>query len=58
MDELKCLACGHIGEPISKAVYENADADGNRGIWVTYDYCEECGDEDLTEDFDKTESSY
>ena len=51
MDELKCLNCGYIGEPkIIEELYGD-DADGNRGIWITYEECPKCGSDDLTEDF-------
>lgn len=55
MEELKCLDCGYIDEPILKEVYEFADADGNRGAWITYAYCKECGSEDLTEEIEDEE---
>lgn len=39
--------------PKSKEVYEYADADGNRGIWITYVRCPNCNydlDDDEQED--------
>jgi len=54
--DLQCKDCGYIGEPVTREFYENDDADGNRGIWVTYEECRKCGSEDLTEDITDDES--
>jgi hypothetical protein len=55
MGEMKCLECGHIGETITRSSYECDDADGNRGMWITEDFCEKCGSDDLTDEFDEDE---
>jgi RNA polymerase subunit RPABC4/transcription elongation factor Spt4 len=49
MDELQCKDCGRIAEPITKNIYDYADADGNRGTWVEYDCCPYCGSDELEE---------
>lgn len=37
-----CPIC-QSNDIISKKEYEFADADGNRGIWITYVRCLDCG---------------
>lgn len=38
-----CPECGYNGEPKTHDSYEFADADGNRGIMVTWVECPKCG---------------
>ena len=42
MEEIKCTSCGFIGEVKLIEVYEDSDADGNRGRWVVYAQCPSC----------------
>jgi hypothetical protein len=37
-----CNFCGS-NDFKERKVYENSDADGNRGIWITYLICKNCG---------------
>ena len=53
--DFKCLDCGYIGEPTKEEVYENCDADGHRGEWVTYLSCWNCGGDELSEDTEEHE---
>lgn len=49
-----------MGYLVKKKFYENADADGNRGIWETSCYCSNCHEE-VTEDtleYDEEENEY
>lgn len=48
--KMKCKDCGHIGYVKVIRSYENDDADGNRGEWLTWIECRKCGSEDLTTD--------
>jgi len=41
--EYTCPECGSHKEPKHQKLYEFADADGRRGIWVDYDTCKDCG---------------
>jgi uncharacterized Zn finger protein len=41
--EITCPDCGHTGEPEITESYEQDDWDGNRGIWLTFIECENCG---------------
>ncbi len=45
MEDFECPYCGSTKSPKVQKVYENSDADGNRGIWVTYVECRDCGEE-------------
>ena len=53
-EKLKCLNCGHIGYADVETINEGTDADGNRGRYVTWVTCEECGDNNLTDSFDES----
>lgn len=39
---MECPNCGSTNIKISKS-YENSDADGNRGIWMEWILCHNCG---------------
>ncbi|MFA5560069.1 MAG: hypothetical protein WDA59_11565 [Methanofastidiosum sp.] len=42
--EFECKKCGSTKPPkVSGASYEFSDADGNRGIWVEFIQCVDCG---------------
>jgi acetone carboxylase gamma subunit len=44
-EEIVCPECGFVGYEEDygiKSVYEFADADGNRGTWISYFVCPEC----------------
>ena len=41
-DDFTCPDCGSDSRPIVDRSYENADADGNRGIWITWVRCVDC----------------
>jgi predicted RNA-binding Zn-ribbon protein involved in translation (DUF1610 family) len=43
--EYSCPKCGS-GDTHVKRFYEKDDADGNRGEWVTYLFCNDCGYEE------------
>lgn len=43
-DLIQCEECGELVMPsFLKATYEDADADGNRGRWIRWYECPECG---------------
>ncbi len=44
-DEGRCSECYNDDTPIMKTYLENTDADGNRGIYMTYATCPECGND-------------
>ena len=44
-EEIICEECGSDNVKITKS-YEFSDADGNRGMWVTFIECRDCGWED------------
>ena len=44
LSDYECEECGSTNFPdISRPYYEFSDADGNRGIWVRYITCVDCG---------------
>lgn len=43
--EFTCEECGHTWRQFPERSYENSDADGNRGIWVSWVICPECEEE-------------
>ena len=42
--EFECPECEYVGTPIDGGrSKENTDADGNRGVWMRWAICPECG---------------
>ena len=41
-DPITCPECGSEDIDVETS-YENTDADGNRGIWMTFMDCNKCG---------------
>lgn len=39
---MTCPECGYDGEVEETPVYEFADADDNRGQWISYYFCPVC----------------
>ena len=44
VQDFKCEFCGSTKEPKVETFNEFDDADGNRGILVTYTTCKDCGE--------------
>jgi hypothetical protein len=52
MEEYKCLCCGYIGFPKLVRELYGEDTDGNRGMYIDFLTCRNCGDEDITDEFE------
>ena len=42
-EKVKCPDCGNYDYPVELTTYEQDDADGNRGTYITFVECSECG---------------